>query len=71
MAGDPDAAVHWLWAMVVHSQCTGGSPPRRVSDECDNHEHLCSWMWQLSLSPVRDGNGETAGLTGHATDMQS
>ena len=71
MAGDPDAVLGWLWAMVAHSHCTGGSPPRRVSDECDNHEHLCSWIFQPSLLPVQDGNGEAARLTGHATDVQS
>src|SRR5215471_13272770 len=57
MAGDPGAALCWLWAIVACSRCTG-SPPRRVSDECDDHEHLCSWMWQPSLPLVRDGKGE-------------
>src|SRR5215470_7790754 len=50
MAGDPGAALCWLWTMVAYSRCTD-PPPHRVSDECDDHEHLCSWMWQPSLSP--------------------
>jgi hypothetical protein len=36
MAGDPAAAMRWLWAMVADSQRNSGPPPSRVGDQPDN-----------------------------------
>jgi hypothetical protein len=33
MAGDPAAAMRWLWAMVADSQRSGGPLPSRAGDE--------------------------------------